>query len=175
MKNGARTPRKNRAIATKVVSEARSTADKPSRANKKSPVIVVAVDFSGQSIKAFRKALEFAKDSGASLLVVHVMDSVYRSGWMDAAALGRLKKEAQIRGRRALNAFAKREIRDGVRAETVLRTGVAPEQIVAVAERHGAEMIVIGSRGNSGLRRILLGSVAEQVMRRSKCPVLVVR
>lgn len=171
-----RTPsRANRLAANKALPRAQLTASLPSSAKKQTAVILVAIDFSGQSTKAFRKALEFAKDSGASLVVVHVMDGIFRTGWLDAAAVRGLKKDAQNRCRRALNAFTKREVRHGVHAKMILRTGPAPEQIVAVAEREGAEMIVIGSRGHSGLKRILLGSVAEQVVRRSKCPVLVVR
>lgn len=64
---------------------------------------------------------------------------------------------------------------EGVSAQVRLEVGVPWEAIVCVAGDEGAEMIVMGTHGRTGLDRLLLGSVAERVVRRAPCPVLTVR
>jgi nucleotide-binding universal stress UspA family protein len=63
----------------------------------------------------------------------------------------------------------------GVKASWRATTGVPSEEIVEIARQEHAEMIVMGTHGRSGLDRILLGSVAERVIRLAPCPVLTVR
>ncbi len=63
----------------------------------------------------------------------------------------------------------------GVAASDVLLDGSAPEQIVKLAEERGAELIVMGTHGRTGIRKLLLGSVAQRVVATAPCPVLTVR
>jgi nucleotide-binding universal stress UspA family protein len=60
-------------------------------------------------------------------------------------------------------------------AQAHLRVGRPDEQIVALAEEIGAGLIVMGNRGLGGLRRLLMGSVSDSVVRHAHCPVLIVR
>jgi nucleotide-binding universal stress UspA family protein len=62
-----------------------------------------------------------------------------------------------------------------VRCRTVLRTGAAPSTIVDLAKRSAADLIVMATEGRHGVGRLLLGSVAERVVRSAECPVLTVR
>ena len=64
---------------------------------------------------------------------------------------------------------------EGIAVRWALQTGVPFEEIVRAAEKEGADMIVMGTHGRSGLNRLLLGSVAERVIRLAPCPVLTVR
>jgi nucleotide-binding universal stress UspA family protein len=64
---------------------------------------------------------------------------------------------------------------DGVKADTVLRTGNPAAEIIAVAEERDVEVIVVGSHGVHGIERFLLGSIAERLVRHATCDVLVVR
>ena len=82
---------------------------------------------------------------------------------------------ASSRGRRPLAARAAALAGDGVTARAVVKVGVAWEEIVRLAAEEHADMIVMGTQGRTGLDRLLLGSVAERVIRQAPCPVLTVR
>jgi nucleotide-binding universal stress UspA family protein len=66
-------------------------------------------------------------------------------------------------------------VRGVVAADTIVRTGSPAQEIIAIAERVPADMIVISTHGRTGLKHALLGSVTERVVRHAPCPVLVVR
>ena len=63
----------------------------------------------------------------------------------------------------------------GTVAQTHLRVGAAAKEIVELAEEIGAGLIVVGSRGRGGIRRALMGSVSDSVLRHAHCPVLITR
>ena len=63
----------------------------------------------------------------------------------------------------------------GTVAQTHLRVGAAAKKIVELAEEIGAGLIVVGSRGRGGIRRALMGSVSDSVLRHAHCPVLITR
>jgi nucleotide-binding universal stress UspA family protein len=64
---------------------------------------------------------------------------------------------------------------EGLDARAVLRTGVVHEEIVTLAKGEQADLVVIGTHGRGGISRVLLGSVADRVVRLAHCPVLTVR
>ena len=64
---------------------------------------------------------------------------------------------------------------EGMTVRTIVRTGSANEEIVNLATDEGAELIIMGTHGRTGLNRMLLGSVADRVVRLARCPVLTVR
>ena len=119
--------------------------------------ILFATDFSDVSANAGRLAVQTTKRLGARLHVLHVVPPV-TDPVPSARALADLA--SALEGRIAL--------------VTQLTSGLAAREIVAYATRIGIDLIVMGAHGRTGLSRVLLGSVAEAVMRRAPCPVLVV-
>lgn len=134
--------------------------------------LLVPVDFSQPSLAALRHALALALASGARVVLLHVLEPFHASRLMDVAAV-------QADARRAANErleallIATRKTWPAVSRE--LRAGHPVTTIIALAKRTQADLIVMGTRGQTGLRRRLIGSVAERVVREAHCPVLVVR
>jgi len=138
--------------------------------------IVVATDFSASSRPAFAAALDSARRDGARVVVLHVMtppspfvgDDLPGS-WLELEA--RARQDAE---RRLAAAVSKAE-RSGVATTGALVKGAPAEVIVRVARREGANLIVLGTHGRSGLGKLFMGSVAARVLGTAKCPVLTVR
>ena len=141
--------------------------------------ILVPVDGSKTSRRGLKEAVRLAKDQGAKLRLVHVVDeqpvlSVVESG-VDVQDLC----DGLVKSGRALVERVKREAEKlGVRAETVVYesvTGPPAEAILREARKWKADLIVMGTHGRRGLKRMVLGSDAEQVVREAKVPVMLVR
>ena len=139
--------------------------------------ILLATDGSPHAEQAERKAVELAESTGASLHVVvgrTFSQAAFNEFYADTEA-GReaIRREAQdILDER----LRKIEEAGGTGAVSHLKFGERrDEAIVHLAEDIGADLILIGSRGHGGLRRALMGSVADSVVRHAHCPVLVVR
>jgi nucleotide-binding universal stress UspA family protein len=139
--------------------------------------ILVPTDFSAQSKKALKYALEFAEQFGASLILAHVVTPMIYppdAGLVPIEMQGmglNLEKQA----RESLAALAKREVPPGTTVRTVIRTGNPYYEIANIALEQGADLIVISTHGYTGLKKVLLGGTAERVVRHAPCPVLVVR
>jgi nucleotide-binding universal stress UspA family protein len=136
--------------------------------------IMVATDGSELCKKAVETGIEIARLSGAKLYAVYVVIPATHSardfGW-EKASMEHFRAE----GKKA-TAFVEESAKAAnVEVESVLLEGNPAEKIVEFAEQNGIEMIVMGTLGKTGLDRFLLGSVAENVIRHSKTPVLVVR
>ena len=133
--------------------------------------ILHPTDFSERSALAFRLACSLARDYGARLVVVHIVPVstvYYGEGVMVSPP-----PEDQEALREQLLQLQPRDAK--VAVEHRLLKGDAATEIVDVAEETKADVIVIGSHGRTGLARLLLGSVAEKVMRKAPCPVVTVR
>lgn len=141
--------------------------------------ILVAVDGSPTSMKGLREAIRLAKDDRAQLFLVHVVNEFYAFANLDGYAPGvDLVPSLREGGRRILAKAKAVADKAGIRAKTLMREtlgGPAAETIVRDARRQRADLIVLGTHGRRGLRRAVLGSDAEQVVRRSPVPVLLVR
>lgn len=137
--------------------------------------ILVPVDFSTGSLNALGYAVSLARRLGASISLVHVMDSIYEAGRFDSKRLRSLRMEAHIEAKRVLANLAKRRVRPRVPVRHYLLKGTACSAIVEMAAKTNANLIVMGSEGRAGMKRFLVGSVAEKVIRHARCPVLVVR
>ena len=141
--------------------------------------ILLAADGSEEAALAARTATDIAEKTGSELHVVLVGLSVSYVGMgpveiadIPAPSQEELTEEAQ----RLLDAQSKQiEAAGGIVTQAHLRVGRPDEEIVALAEELGAGLIVIGSRGLGGIRRALVGSVSDSVVRHAHCPVLVVR
>jgi nucleotide-binding universal stress UspA family protein len=137
--------------------------------------IIVATDFSEIADHALDYALAFAAMSGANVTIVHAYDvPVY--GRPDGVLLPSPEVAEQISraARRALDETVERARKRCPSADGELREGDARDQITNVAEMLGADLIVVGTHGRRGVKRMLLGSVAESLVRTSSIPVLTV-
>jgi universal stress protein A len=133
--------------------------------------ILFATDFSPASNAALQYATSLACDCGAMLLIVHVeeLPVAYAGAEMNFTQLEYPNPEI----RRMLEAVVPSDPRVGYEHRLVM--GTAAENIVQLAEEERVDLIVIGTHGRTGLTRMLMGSVAESVMRKAKCPVLTVK
>jgi universal stress protein A len=137
--------------------------------------ILVPVDFSERSRAALNYAVTLARDFEASLVVLHVLDPLLAAGRLESARLRQLKSSSRSEAAGQLQALSRELVPTGVRAQLFLRHGPATDIIVAFAVAKKADLIIMGSQGRTGLSRLLIGSVAERVVRHAFCPVLVVR
>jgi nucleotide-binding universal stress UspA family protein len=138
--------------------------------------ILLATDFSDPGDRALRMGVELAKQLGAQVHVVHAfevpLEPVTRYGVpipSDIIPLGR--KEA----RRRLDAAAESVRAAGLAADAHLAETPAADAIAEVAKSVAADLVIVGTHGYTGLRHLLLGSVAERTLRLAPCPVLVMR
>ena len=140
--------------------------------------ILHATDFSPASRPAFRMALALARPAGAQLLLLHVLTPpapfVGGRRRMPSSYLELLQMARQEAHRR-LRACLGQARAARVRVQAQLVEGGPSEQIRKVSGRWHADLIVIGTHGRTGMRRFVMGSVAEEVVRRSLRPVLSVR
>jgi nucleotide-binding universal stress UspA family protein len=134
--------------------------------------ILLATDGSKEAELAATTAVDLAKGTNSELHVVYVEPALPMIA--DFADPGPERTEPE--SRRLLDEQV-RHIEDagGTVAEAHLRLGRPDDQIVRVSEESGAGLIVMGSRGRGGVRRALMGSVSDSVVRHAHCPVLIVR
>jgi nucleotide-binding universal stress UspA family protein len=149
----------------------RSKGDRPKISLRR---LLVPVDFSEPSFQALRHAIELAKELRATLRILHVVAA--DDGWL---RLGReefrdLDKSLQKQATKELQAMAKAHVPRKVRANLEVRIGRPAEEIVAAASDANSDVIVLSTHGHTGLDRLLIGSVAERVMRMAPCPVFLI-
>jgi nucleotide-binding universal stress UspA family protein len=139
----------------------------------KAQKILFATDFSEHSEAARHFATSLARDLGASLLILHVVEpppppSADR-GFGGYIVEGEVEAESQ----RRLNETVPGDL--AVSHSHKLRHGPPAREILKCADEESVDMVVIGSHGRRGLVRMLLGSVAEGVVRKAKCPVITIK
>lgn len=150
-----------------------------SRANKRQRLvrtILVPVDFSDCSLAGLTYAVRFAKEFGGRIIVVHVTDLgpvMMTSGSGEYHSPTYLEAAHRRCGDR-MQTFLKRVDFDGVPVELSAVAGYCPAAIHEAAAKERADLIIISTHGRTGLRRALIGSVAEGTVRHAACPVLVV-
>ena len=135
--------------------------------------ILVAVDGSESSKKAFDKSVFLAQKCNSKLYVVNVVLDWEYGG--DSAATFELIDELRARGTELLEQCKKQALQSNVQVETVLEQGDYAHEIIEVAKRKDCELIIMGSRGMSPIKELMLGSVSLKVMHHASCPVMVVR
>lgn len=140
--------------------------------------IVFATDFSPASRAAFRFAVNLARGERARLTIVHVLPSVVPLG-VETYVSGRMYDEMENSARRwaqkRLDSLVEQAGRSKVAARSALLAGAAHEAISTAASREGADVIVVGTHGRTGLERVFVGSVAARIIGTAPCPVLTVR
>ncbi len=141
--------------------------------------ILVPVDGSATSVRGLREAARLAKSQNASVVLMHVVDEFMAYSNPEAAYFAADVAKAMLADGQRILAKAKAQAQAlGVKAKSVLLErvgGPAANAIVREAKREGCDLIVIGTHGRRGVRRLVLGSDAELVVRNSPVPVLLVR
>lgn len=138
--------------------------------------VLVAVDGSPQSTDALEYALkEYPEADITALHVIDPVESGYAADPMGVDYWEGWYEDAQGRADDLLSEVEEAADDAGVSIATATETGPPARTIVEYAEEHGFDQVIVGSHGRRGMARILLGSVAESVVRRSTVPVTVVR
>jgi nucleotide-binding universal stress UspA family protein len=123
--------------------------------------ILVVTDFSAEAAEAARRGAALARQMGASLCLLHV-----HARTRAPHEIADLQEELDDLGLRLGG--------DDLAVTALLAAGDAVSQILAVATQECVDLIVLGTHGRGGLRRLFLGSVAEAVVRQASCPVMTV-
>jgi nucleotide-binding universal stress UspA family protein len=144
--------------------------------------ILLATDGSKEAELAFASAADLSEKTDSELHVVYVghlpLVSYESPGatTLDPDLLGRMQEDAEQEARTKLDEQVRRVGKTGGEvAEMHTRLGRPDAEIVGLADELGAGLIVLGSRGLGPLRRALMGSVSDSVVRHARCPVLIVR
>jgi universal stress protein A len=138
--------------------------------------ILVPVDFSGHSQNALETAIGLAKSFGAELHLLHC----YQIHPTSIAPYGivvpeTFEHDVRMAALRRLSEWREKATAQGVRVQEHITAHFPVEEIVAMADRLGVDLIVMGTRGLTGVKHVLLGSVAERVIRLASCPVMTVK
>lgn len=137
--------------------------------------ILCPIDTSDPSAKALRHAVDFARWSAASLTVLHVSAPAYATApELLPIVLDRRTEDTEQAVQKWMEAQFRSIDRAGVCVQLITRIGAPARGIVACAAQLPADLIVVGTHGASGFERLVLGSVAERVLRTAPCPVLTV-
>jgi universal stress protein A len=141
--------------------------------------IFCPTDFSEPSYKALKEANDLAKHFNAEIVLIHVLQPLI----MYPVAVGaptilktQLSDEAQRDhiAQRSLELILKEKIDGSVKSRSILAGGSPAEKIVYHAKEEKVDLIVIGTHGFTGWRHLVMGSVAEKVVRHADCPVLTI-
>jgi universal stress protein A len=141
--------------------------------------IVVCTDFSENSTAARLLAIDYAKEFRATLLILHVVNSRLL-GYPTFAdrvpvEMALVQKNIEEGVQEELELLANDCRRDVMEVSSHSRAGAPAEEIVRFADEHTADLIIMGTHGWTGVRHLILGSTAENVVRSAHCPVLTVR
>lgn len=140
--------------------------------------VLLAVDFGVASEAAGKRAAAIAQVFGAELHVLHVYEApVYPYPHPPVLDVDAFAQSLERRAQAGVEVVARQvaaEIGDGARVSSQLRQGSAWRNILDVASELDVDLVVMGTHGRAGLARVLIGSVAEKVVRMSPVPVLIV-
>ena len=130
--------------------------------------ILCPVDFDQNSLAALRLASELAQERKGTLLLLHVVE--LPPGPEVALPFGKMETDARAR----IEKLAGRKVNGKARYEVEIMMGDPSAHILQAGKRWGADLIVMATHGRKGFRHLVLGSVAERVVREASCPVLTV-
>jgi nucleotide-binding universal stress UspA family protein len=135
--------------------------------------ILFPTDFSEQSREAFHLACSLAKQNDARLIIAHVNDQQYGQHTYGGMLVEVRPDDLPDQLLQSLQAL--QPPYPEVRTEHVVVEGSPVEKILDLARKRKCDLIVMGTHGRTGLMSLLMGSVAEQVLRQAPCPVVIVR
>lgn len=146
----------------------------PSDVPRRFARVLCPVDFSDSSQHAVDLAAEIVERDGAGLTLLHVIE--LSEAYFEAPHSSQFLREIDQQSSAKLDHWAARASANGVAVSTRLRMGNTGAQILArLDEEPAVDLVVMGSHGRTGLKRALLGSIAEKIARYAPCPVLVAR
>lgn len=163
--SGAATSRKASAVG--------SSVKKTSRIRPK--LILVPIDFSPESNRALETAREYAGEFGGKIALIHVVEPVVLPDIAAASLLMENDRVMDAARKRLADVAQEFRLGKGLLDRVVVRFGRPFHEIADAASTLHADLIVLSTHGNTGLKHVLLGSVAERVVRHAPCPVLIVR
>ena len=139
--------------------------------------ILLPTDLSSASISAFEYAKSLAEKYGATIYVLHVLENIPPVLAIHSLDLTieRLEKNMEENAKNQLEKIVKESLKTKNKVQTFIRKGVVDHEIVKFAEEKKIDLIVMGTHGRTGIELTILGSIAEKVVRKAKCPVLTVK
>jgi universal stress protein A len=137
--------------------------------------ILVPLDFSPPSRRAMRFARHWADFFAARVWLLHIVEPTATVGEFGDKPLGQVQRDIPGKAKAALSELARTEFPHSIPVNVVVRKGRSFDQIAVVAREIHADLIVIATRGHTGLKHLALGSTAERVARHAPCPVLILR
>jgi nucleotide-binding universal stress UspA family protein len=139
--------------------------------------ILIATDGSDKSSLAAQEGIDLAKALGAEVLALNVINEVVVASAV--RQLGSDRKEVEDKlmasGQKAVDSIKKMGSAAGVKVDPLVRMGSPANMVIDIARNEGADLIVMGSHGESGASKLLIGSVVQKVLYWATIPVLVVR
>ena len=148
--------------------ENKTQDEKPRRKLK----VLVAIDASQIGDLVVKRSGQYAKVTDCDLTILHILDALVTYGFMpDSPAHRIMEEEANKIVKKAKEALE----HHGIECKTRVAIGPVPSEIVRIADEGEFDVIFMGSRGYGGIKRMLLGSVADKVIRHAHCSVTVVR
>lgn len=135
--------------------------------------VLIATDFSEASRRALTYALAIARRYNSVLSVVHAVPAELRPA-IPLEALPQELNSRQIEAERQMRQLGARESFDDLNHHFLLQQGPVWEALSSLIRRGSVDLLVLGTRGRGGLKKLALGSVAEQVLRSAPCPVLTI-
>jgi len=150
------------------------------RPGKRTGRIIAGTDFSDPVLPALRAAGDEAERTGAELTVVHSLDMVWSLAAYPALAFGGAPFNVSAEQIKELELVATQRLEESLKqlnisGDTLVTIGPAGRALIDIASERKADLIVVGTIGRTGLRRALLGSVAETVAKGAPCSVLIIR
>jgi nucleotide-binding universal stress UspA family protein len=139
--------------------------------------ILIATDGSDKSMKAAEEGMELAKGLGAQVIALNVVNEVVIASAVRQLGADRKEVEAKLEkaGGKAVDDLKAMGAKIGVNVDTIVRIGAPANTVIDTAGAEKADLIVMGSHGESGASKLLIGSVVQKVLYWATIPVLVVR
>ena len=139
--------------------------------------ILIATDGSEKSMKAAQEGMELAKGLGAQVIALNVVNEVVIASAVRQLGADRKEVEAKLEtaGRKSVDNLKAMGAKIGVNVDTIVRIGAPANTVIDTAGAEKADLIVMGSHGESGASKLLIGSVVQKVLYWATIPVLVVR
>jgi nucleotide-binding universal stress UspA family protein len=135
--------------------------------------IVITTDGSEKNISAVIEGLMIARLTESNVKVIFVIDMKPLYSGVAEESYGDIYESNEKDGKDALQNI--KELAGDLKIETFLLTGKPANEIIRFAKEHETDLLIVGTQGKSGLGKMILGSVAENVVRNAPCSVLVVR
>ena len=139
--------------------------------------ILFATDFSESSEHAFKYALSLARKFESRLAIIHVINEPVdlRGFYVPHISFDKLEEEIEQGAWKMMEKFCLGHVDETIKWESFVVPGIPYDEIIKKAREIGADLIVVGTHGRTGLDHVLFGSTAEKVVRKSPVPVMTIR